>query len=247
MKQLMVLVFLAFNGLNLCAQYTVSIYGRATDFNDSPLDSVTIRLKNKKFENLYETITDKDGYFSMKVEKMTYNCLYAIRLDDYGKTKLEYWAWNIPAYNDLEINPKYERMEIYGMNAFEPQVSPYETYMVYFRPMSLTKSIEFQGKNNKKELEQKAIAEKGIIDIAPSAISKDELLANINGYKSEVVGINKVTEYTRGANMYGFLVQIRKPLNSEKLDLDYDKISIVLHSKETDEYGMGECFVKRLK
>lgn len=47
--------------------------------------------------------------------------------------------------------------------------------------------------------------------------------------------------------MYGYLIQIRKPMDSEKLDLDYDKISIVLHSKETDEYGLGECFVKRMK
>ncbi|GET24062.1 carboxypeptidase-like regulatory domain-containing protein [Prolixibacter sp. NT017] len=245
MKQLMVLFFLAVSGLNLYAQDTINIHGRVTDFKDTPLDSVTVRLKNKKFENLYETLTDKDGYFSMRVEKKTYCCLYAIRLDDYGKTKLEYWAWNIPAYNDLEINPKYERMEIYGMNAFEPQVSPYDTYMVYFRPMSLTKSLEFQGRNNKKELEQKAITAKKIIDIAPNTISKDELRASINGYKSEVIGIKKVTEYARGAYMYGFLVQIRKPENSEKLDLNYNKISIVLHSKETDEYGMGECFVKR--
>lgn len=247
MKQLMVLFFLAISGLNLYAQDTVRIYGRVTDFRDTPLDSVTVRLKNKKFENLYETITDSDGYFSMKVEKKRYSCLYAIKLDDYGKTKLEYWAWNIPAYKDLEINPRYERMEIYGMNAFEPQVSPYETYMVYFRPMSLTKSLAFQGENDKKEQEQRAIAGKSIIDIAPNSISKDELLARINGYESEVISIKKVTEYARGTQMYGFLVQIRKPMNSEKLDLDYDKISIVLHSKETDEYGLGECFVKRLK
>jgi hypothetical protein len=147
----------------------------------------------------------------------------------------------------LEINPKYERMEIYGMNAFEPQVSPHETYMVNFRPMSLTKSLEFQGKSNKKEIEQKAIAGKNTIDIAPNIISKDELSVFVNDFKSEVVGINKITEYARGAYMYGYLIQIRKPVDIEKVDLDYDKISIVLHSKETDEYGLGECFVKRLK
>jgi hypothetical protein len=208
---------------------------------------VTVRLKNKKFENIYETITDKNGYYTLTVLKKSYYCIYAIKLNDYGKSKLEYWAWNIPAFNDLEINPKYERMEIYGMNAFEPQVSPYETYMVYFRPMSLIKSLAFQGKNSKKEIEQKAIAEKNTIDIAPNTISKDELTVNINDSRSEVVGINKITEYARGSYMYGYLIQIKKPMNTEKIDLDYDKISVILHSKETDEYGLGECFVKRLK
>ena len=57
----------------------------------------------------------------------------------------------------------------------------------------------------------------------------------------------KITEYARGAYMYGYLIQIRKPVDNAKPDLDYDKISIVLQSKETDEYGLGECFVKRIK
>jgi hypothetical protein len=247
MKQLLVFFLLALSSMSLYAQDSIRIYGHVTDFKDNPIDSVTVRLKDKNFKNLYETITDKHGYFSLTVLKNTYYCIYAIKLSDYGKTKLEYWAWNIPAYKDLEINPKYERMEIYGMNAFEPQVSPHETYMVNFRPMSLTKSLEFQGKSNKKEIEQKAIAGKNTIDIAPNIISKDELSVFVNDFKSEVVGINKITEYARGAYMYGYLIQIRKPVDIEKVDLDYDKISIVLHSKETDEYGLGECFVKRLK
>lgn len=172
MKKLVALFFVV-SSLNLYAQDSIRIYGHVTDFKNNPIDSVTIRLKNKNFDNLYESFTNKNGFFSLTVEKNHYACIYAIKLVDYGKTKLEYWAWNIPAYRDLEINPKYERMEIYNMNAFEPQVSPHETYMVYFRPMSLTKSLEIEGKNSKKELEQKAIAEHDTIDIAPNTISKD--------------------------------------------------------------------------
>jgi len=41
----------------------------------------------------------------------------------------------------MEINPQYDRMEIYGINVFEPQVTPQETYMLYFRPMSLAKTL----------------------------------------------------------------------------------------------------------
>lgn len=245
MKQLVIFIFLAASSLNLYSQDSIRVYGHVTDFKGKPIDSVTVRLKNKKFENLYGTLSDKEGYFSMKVAKGSYSSLYAVRSNDYGKTKLEYWAWNIPAYKDLEINPRYDRMEIYAMNAFEPQVSPHETYMVYFRPMSLTKSLEFQGKNSKKELEQKAIKEKRMIDFAPNAISAEELEVSINGHKSEVVDISKVREYARGTYMYGYLIQIRKPVNSAESVLDYDKISVLLHSKETDEYGFGECFVKK--
>lgn len=244
MKQLVLFFFLIITSVSIYSQDYIRISGHVKDFNDNPIDSVTVRLKNENFENLYETVTDKEGFYSMTVEKNMYYCIYAIKSVDYGKTKLEYWAWNVPAYNDLEINPKYERMEIYGMNAFKPQVSQDETYMVYFRPMSLTKSLKFQGTNSKKEIVQKAISENKIIDIAPNTISKDELTVSVNGCASEVIGINKITEYAKGTYMYGYLIQIKKPMVVLKKELEYDKISIILHSKETDEYGMGECFVK---
>ena len=243
----MILLFLSLCSSALFSQDSVRIYGQVTDFNGVAIDSVSVRLKNKDFVNLYETVTDKNGNYSLTVLKNSYYCLYAIRLVDYAKTKLEYWAWNIPAFHDLEINPKYERMEVYIMNAFEPQVSPHETYMVYFRPMSLTKSHKLEGKRDVKEVEKTAIANKGVMDIAPEAITTEELTVHINGQKSEVVGINKVKEYARGAFMYGYLIQIKKPTGTNYLYDDYDLISIQLHSEETDEYGMGECFVKRIR
>ena len=80
-----------FSGLT--AQENAKLFGRVTDFDGNPIDSVSIRLKNKQFENLYETLTDHDGKFSLIVKIDTYYCLYAIKLSDYRKTKLEYWAW----------------------------------------------------------------------------------------------------------------------------------------------------------
>lgn len=120
MKKTIVILLSALSFLNVSAQETVRIYGKVTDFNSIPIDSVSVRLKNDKFENLYETLTDKNGYFSMNVPKGDYFCLYAIKLADYGKTKLEYWAWNVPLYKDMKINPQYDRMEIYGVTVFEP-------------------------------------------------------------------------------------------------------------------------------
>lgn len=231
--------------LNISAQETVRIYGKVTDFNSLPLDSVSVRLKNDKFENLYETLTDKDGYFLMDVPKGEYFCLYAIKLADYGKTKLEYWAWNIPLYQDININPQYERMEIYGLNAFEPKVSPFETYMIYFRPMSLTKSLRITNEDNKKKFEQKANRDHDTIDIAPNNIIPEELTIKINENETQVLNIQKTVEYARGGYLYGYLIQIRKP----KVEIDqcgkYDKISIILHSKETNEIGKSEIFVQK--
>lgn len=235
---LIVMLALLFSGLQ--AQETVKLYGRVTDFNGNPIDSVSIRLKNKMFDNVYETLSGKNGEFSLQVKKDNYYCLYAIKLADYKKTKLEYWAWNVPLFSDLEINPQYNNLEVYGINVFEPQVTPQETYRIYFRPMSLKKGNGISVKKG------------DTINTAPESITPEELTVKINGATTAVVAINKVAEYARGNYLYGYDVQILKPKdNAEKSSSServagYDKISIILNSKETDEIGLGEAFVKRI-
>jgi hypothetical protein len=230
------------------------ISGKVTSFEGQPLDSVTIRLKNKNFENLYETLSDKNGNYSIKVKEGDYYCLYAIKLPEYRVNRLEYWAWNVPIHKNTIINPQYDRMEIYGINVFEPQVTPQETYMIYFRPMSLSKTLQFasEQKINKNEFEKTKKTESLLndsektINMSPNNISPKELIIEVNGLKAKIVGINKITEYARGFNMFGYFVQILKPDNKpENSELEYDFISITLNSKETGEIGKGETYVKK--
>lgn len=232
---------------------TFVISGRVTDFNGQPIDSATIRLKDKTFKDVYETLTDKNGNYSLKVKKGIYYCLYAIKLPDYRVNRLEYWTWNVPVFKDVVINPQYDRMEIYGINVFEPQVTPQETYMIYFRPMSLLKTLKIASmqKVDSKDFQKAKQTEKLIegadklINMSPENISAEELSIEVNGVKSDILGINKITEYARGILMYGYMVQILKPKSVESKYLEYDLISITLHSKETGEIGKGEAFVKK--
>jgi len=55
---------------------------------------------------------------------------------DYAVENLEYWAWNIMAYQDLEINPCIDGLEVYAVNAWIPQ-GGMPSVQIYFRPMSL--------------------------------------------------------------------------------------------------------------
>jgi hypothetical protein len=245
-KIFILLLFINFSNF-LFAQETFKLYGKVTDFNSNPIDSAAVILKDRNFKDIYKTITDKKGNYLMQVAEGTYYCLYAIKPNEYGKTKLEYWAWNIPVYKDLKINPQYDKMEIYGINAFEPRVSPYDTYFVYFRPMSLTKFLMLTNYKSKKEFEKKAVELHDTINIAPKSISNNELLIKINKIEVKILSIQKVVEYARGSYLYGYLVQILKPKKDKKVTDKYDKITIILHSKETGEYGKGELFIEKNK
>jgi hypothetical protein len=229
------------------------ISGNVSDFHGNPVEGATIRLKNRAFENLYETVSDKRGHYSLAVKEGDYYCLYAIKLSEYRVNRLEYWAWFVPVHSDMVIDPRYDRMEIYGINVFEPQVTPQETYMVYFRPMSLAKTLAVAaGRKVDEKNFQNAGRTEGLLnetgqltDMAPDSITAAELTVEVNGARAEIVAINKTKEYARGFFMYGYLVQILKPKNDKQLVLKYDRISITLHSKETGESGKGEAFVKR--
>lgn len=77
------------------------------------------------------------------------------------------------------------------------------------------------------------------------------LEVKLNGNIAEVVSLNKVEEYASATTMYGYLIQIKKPKTTKiakptEMAKGYDKITIKLRSKETNEFGMGEYFVKRV-
>lgn len=61
--------------------------------------------------------------------------------------RLEFWAWNFIADRDTTLNIRYHRMEVYGLRIFHiPGGMP--TYQIYVRPMSLTRTLQWQKKKN---------------------------------------------------------------------------------------------------
>lgn len=230
------------------------VSGVVTDFEGHALGGVSVILKDRQFKDLYRTLSGKDGRYSLSVPKDTYYCLIAVREPEYRVSKLEYWAWNVPVYGDIEIDPQYDRMEIYGINIFEPQVTPQETYMVYFRPMSLTKTLKIvdEQKIDVKKFESEKRAEgllrtaRGeILNLSPDSLTPEEISMEVNGIKAEILGITKTIEYGRGVYLYGYVVQIKKPKGKLASIPVYDRITIKVRSTETGEAGKGEAFIKR--
>lgn len=79
------------------------IFGHVRDFDGKPIEGADIELKTARFENAAATRSARDGSYSMSVEAGMYIAFAAVK--DYQVSKLEYWAWNVPAFGDLEIDP----------------------------------------------------------------------------------------------------------------------------------------------
>jgi len=157
-KSFLLLSLLIFFRVNLFAQNvnTITISGLITDFEGNPIDSSAVILMQKNFNPAQMTFSDEAGYYKLEgVEKGQYVALLAIRLNEHPLSKemfgiepvsaenlrLEFWAWNVIADRDLTINPRYDRLELYGFRVFEVIGGP-PYLMAYVRPMSVGKFLE---------------------------------------------------------------------------------------------------------
>lgn len=210
----------------------VNIQGTVKDYSKEPIDSANVLLFNPDFQPIYQTVTNSDGHYSLDVPKGNYYGMAVVNMNHYGKSKLEYWAWNIPAHENLQIDPRYHKMEVYALNAFRPQ-GAHPSYIIYFRPMSLTKS---QNRSTNQKEEQ-------ISNIAPE-LKKSEMNIIINGEKVSILSIQKVKEYNEDKEekpvyMYSYLVQTTLP---SKIRDDYQIFKVILDDNETGDKGEAMYF-----
>ena len=194
------------------------IYGTVYDKNNNPLEKTLVALLNNKFEIEYSDETNNEVKFNLSAEPKYYPFFIAVK--EYKENYLEYWSQNIDIDEDLEINPKIDVIEIYGLHCF--QVKGAGNYlMVYFRPMSLTKF-----KANEK-------------NIVPD-IGKESLTVSVNGEFCEILTLSYVEEQFPDAQMTSFLIQIStdgvKFSGKNKLELSI--------TDRNGDYGEASIFFK---
>lgn len=227
----------------------IKIFGKVTDFERTPLRDAVVEIKNTHFKAIHRTYTNSAGEYEISVEKGLYIALMAYK--DYKTKYLEYWAWNVPAYQDLQIDPRIGGLEVYAMNAFKPQ-GAYPSLFIYFRPMSLKRWHDFESRKDIKKTD--------VIDISPD-LSKDCIEVKINKKPVKILELNRVEEYAGGINsIIAYLAQLTMPKRSliaylikaifpmreaeSRETLEYTRIDIAIRDLQTGEKGAGCLFWK---
>lgn len=231
--------------LNLQGQSseTITVSGKVTDFEGMPIDSCVVQILHSDFSTAYESLSDKQGNYTINgVRKGKYLALYAIRPKEYPRRnavpdvdkRLEYWAWNLIADRDLTINPRYHRLELYGLTAFRVQGSS-SGLMVYVRPMSLGKLLQYSADIY---TDKKGIDKEVDISVAPDSF---KVKAFIDNKPVKIISVQPIKEYSRanGKPMIGYILQLEINNKPEK---PYIEIRIEGTNTKFNEKGENICF-----
>lgn len=220
------------------AEGTVTISGRVTDFKGAAIEGAMVALKDDRFDDVAAAQTGADGRYSLTVPAGHYMALIAVK--DYQVKSLEFWAWSVPAVRDLEIDPRFDRLEVYALNAWRPQ-GAYPSYQIYFRPMSLSRV----GRLIMAEGGLENLSKLPVVDIAPP-LDKDDIEISIDGQDVEVLEVNRIREASGpGRVMFGYVIQTDLP--KKPADGEYSVIRVTITDPETKEMGEGWLYVRRTR
>lgn len=225
----------------------ITISGYVTDFNGNPVEKCDLELLHRDFTAAYKTVSDKNGYYTFEnLDKGRYMALNALRLEEYPRSnavpeedmRLEFWAWNIIAEENITINPRYEKLELYGTTVFETY-GGYNGYFVYFRPMSLTKMLNY----SKSIYLDKKLAESLDLDISVKMEYLDVKVFADDEYL-KINSITPIKEYNGTMSIMGYIVQVDAP--EKKTDKPYIVFRVEAENKEDNEKGENIYFFERI-
>lgn len=189
------------------------LYGNVKDKNGHAVSGANVEVKDEGFQTIYQTLSDAQGAYSIDLPSGKYPFVTAVQ--DYGVKNLEYWCQNINLAQDLQLDIRFDTLEIYGLHVFSVK-GAYPSLMVYFRPMSLEKY------------------KKGDMDICPTIKSVHVF---VNSVEVSILEQSKVLEYIGDRALSAFLLQVEMPKNINR----WNRVDIEIRDND-DAYGMASIF-----
>lgn len=151
------------------------LYGRVTYFDGTPVKN-PIALTN----NDIKVIGNEEGYYEICLaEKEEY---IAIFNEDYSKETLECWLYDVNLIEDMELDVRIDKFEIYRLHGWYGEHS----INIHFVPMSLTKVLE-----NMKYINNESSKND---DIWPQ-VSEEDIKVYIGNIEQKIVAFKEVEDF----------------------------------------------------
>lgn len=246
MLRFVITAMLSVTVLTVSAHEYVTISGRVTDYNGNPVDSCNVALYNPDFTPAYEALSDSCGnYILDSVATGKYACLYAMRVKEYPRMqqvapedmKLEFWAWNVVADRDLNLDIRYHKLELYGTTAFL-EYGGRQELLIYTRPMSVTKAISYFNYMDKGRAEKESK-----VTVEPEYM-QFEVYADGNPLSIFSVQHLSLPNYSNPMNDDCYLIQTSLPADLRRHNDRPYEIRVVGHNMHDDEWGESVYFLE---
>ena len=123
---LLLILIIGFNS-SLVAQTSqvitdsVTINGRVTDYDNHPLDNVSVSWARPDFSEVSVTLTDKNGNYSIRIPKGKYHSMGALNMDEYiianSTLRRRINDWN---FGDGILSPIATQRSTYNIIVWKP-------------------------------------------------------------------------------------------------------------------------------
>ncbi|SFG26582.1 carboxypeptidase-like regulatory domain-containing protein [Prevotella sp. KH2C16] len=246
----------------IARQDSVTISGKVTDFQGVPIDSCSVIWQSVSFNDIAEAITDRSGFYSIRIPKGKYQSMAAIYIPSYeheaekvdlpdSLRRLEFWAWNFIADRDTTVDIRYHRMEAYGMRVFSiPGAVP--AYQIYVRPMSLTRFHQWMETKKQKAQHGEDLSNGTLMPLQANAesqklappLSKLQIRVWVDGEEVNILHRQEIDEYVNAREkMNAYLVTVGRPRHSS--GLPYRVFRIELKDLENGDTGEGLYYLEK--
>ena len=185
--------------------------GTIRDKLGTSISGAVVELKDEHFQTVFSAVSDEKGEYVLEADPGRYPFLIAVK--DYAAKNLEYWCQNLDLRQDLRLDIRFDKLELYGLHAFRIKGGE-NPLLVYFRPMSLDKFLA------------------GESDIAPEI---QTIEARLDGEPVPVIGSNPVKELAGDGEMTAYLLQLKAE------NRDWKKLELSLWDTE-ENFGMAAIF-----
>jgi len=186
------------------------VHGTVRYADGRPAAGCRVLVLHPAFDPLRETHCDANGEYRLELDPGIYNAI-AILDEGYGKTTLEFWAWNVRVAGDLTLDATIGRLEVYSL-AVWPSRGGSPSLFLSFRPMSLARALA-------NEPPRRVVLEADTLtvrDIAP-ALTTGSVRVTVDSQPVEVESLQWYYERTfdrkanREEHMRVALVQLHRP------------------------------------
>lgn len=170
----------------------ISITGTVTNGSGTPVSKCDVFFNKDKWitdESVHVTC-DENGRYQAEIEPGRYNSFYVCDEEEYGKTKLEFWGWNLNLTESQTLDAPFDALEVYSLATWASNGGS-NSIFASFRPMSLKKPRFYQ-----KQVDDRSLV---IFDILPS-IDASSISASLDGVPIELIGYSWAYEKVGGCS-----------------------------------------------